>query len=77
MVTRDEVNMMGLALLRMWLVMMNRGYRVLVNVMVTREEVNMMGMVVLRVWLVMMNRGLVLQQDRGVVELDFGGVKQD
>jgi hypothetical protein len=45
--------------------------------MVTRKEVNMMGLVVLKVGLVMMNRGLDLQQDRGVVELDFEGVKQD
>ena len=64
------------------------------NVLVTRKEVNMMGLVVLRVWLVMLNRGyryvvvilntesgweMVLQQDSGVVELDFGVkvVKQD
>jgi hypothetical protein len=37
MVIREEVYMMGLAVLRVWLVMMNRGYRGLVNVMVTRE----------------------------------------
>jgi hypothetical protein len=51
--------MMGsLAVLRVMLVMMNRGYnRGLVNVMVTREVVNMMGLAVLGVWLVMMNRG--------------------
>ena len=46
-----------LAVLRVRLVMMNRGYRGLVNVMVTREVVNMMGLAVLGVWLVMMNRG--------------------
>jgi hypothetical protein len=50
-------NMMGLAVLRVWLVMMNRGYRGLVNVMVAREEVYMMGLAVLRAWLVIMNRG--------------------
>ena len=59
MVTREEVNMTGLAELRVWL--MNRGYRVLVKVMVAMEELNLMGFVVLRAWLVMMNRGLVLQ----------------
>ena len=47
----------SLAVLRVMLVMMNRGYRGLVNVMVTREVVNMMGLAVLGVWLVMMNRG--------------------
>ena len=47
----------GLAVLRLRLVMMNRGYRGLANVMVAREEVNMMGLAVLREWLVMMNRG--------------------
>ena len=51
-----EVNMMGLAVLRMWLLRMKWGYRGYNNVLVTREEVNMMGLVVLRVWLVM-NRG--------------------
>ena len=50
MVTREEVNMMGcLAVLRVRLVMLSRGYRGLVNVMVIREEVNMMGLAVLRV----------------------------
>ena len=48
-VTREEVNMMVLSVLRVWLVMMNRGYRYLVyrglvNVIVTREELNMMGL---------------------------------
>jgi hypothetical protein len=53
MVIRMEVNMMGLAVLRMWLLRMKWGYRGYNNVLVTREEVNMMGLVVLRVWLVM------------------------
>jgi hypothetical protein len=44
-----EVNMMGLAVLRVLLFMMNKGYRGLVNMMVIREEVNLMGRVVLRV----------------------------
>ena len=62
-VTRVEVNMMGLAVLRVLLVMMNKGYRELVNVI--REEVNMMGLAVLRVWLVVMrNRGY-----RGIVNV--------
>ena len=30
LVTREEVNMMGLSTLRLWLVMVNRGYRYLV-----------------------------------------------
>jgi hypothetical protein len=47
MVAREEVNMMGLAVLRVWLVMMNRGYRGLVNVIVAWEEVIMMGLAVL------------------------------
>ena len=42
-VTRVEVNMMGLAVLRVVLFMMNKGYRGLVNVMVIREEVNLLG----------------------------------
>ena len=40
------MNMMGLAVLGVWLVMMSRGYRGLVNVMVIREEVNMLGLAV-------------------------------
>ena len=50
MVAREEAIMMGLAVLRVWLVVMrNRGYRGIVNVMVPREG----G----RVRLVMLNRG--------------------
>ena len=49
LVNREEVNMMGLTVLRVEQVMMIRGYRYLVyrglvKVIVTREEVNMMGL---------------------------------